>query len=330
MLQQQTRCQTWGAACPGATRRAGVGFAAPRPLLRQRRARTHALAAHPSRSGGSGAPPEAAGRPSERSTLRRRTLLGGVAPILCCGCPRCGGAAQERQRAGWYDRYFAAAMHSQMGVYESAIAPVKERLFSQLLAPGGAAAPAGGGGGALRLLEIGIGTGPNLSYMARALGPDRLPLLSLTGLDPNPEMQPYARESAAAAGLDPGQLRLVEGSAEAMPFEDGAFDAAVITLVLCSVPSPAAALAEVRRVVAPGGALAIIEHVAAPAAARPLLALGQRVLDPLQSLVADGCHLTRDTAAALRGAGFDASEVDSFEVPGLGILAPHIAGTLRL
>jgi ubiquinone/menaquinone biosynthesis C-methylase UbiE len=44
-------------------------------------------------------------------------------------------------------------------------------------------------------------------------------------------MQPFCRESAAAAGLGPGQLELVEGSAEAMPFEDGAFDAAVITLV---------------------------------------------------------------------------------------------------
>jgi ubiquinone/menaquinone biosynthesis C-methylase UbiE len=44
-------------------------------------------------------------------------------------------------------------------------------------------------------------------------------------------MQPFAREAAAAAGLAPGQLELVEGGAEAMPFGDAAFDAAVITLV---------------------------------------------------------------------------------------------------
>jgi hypothetical protein len=63
------------------------------------------------------------------------------------------------------------------------------------------------------------------------------------------------------------------------------------------VPDPAAALAEVRRVVAPGGRLALIEHVAAPPS-RPLLGLGQRLFDPLQGLVADGC-------AASRGGGMN-------------------------
>lgn len=223
-------------------------------------------------------------------------------------------------------------MHTSMGTYEAAIRPVKERLFKQLLeAPGGAAGGSGGGGGGgMRLLEVGIGTGPNLSYMARALGPERLPLLRVTGLDPNPAMRPFCQEAAGAAGLGPGQVELVEGGAEAMPFDDGAFDMAVITLVLCSVPSPEAALAEIQRVVAPGGRLALIEHVAAPLGARPLLSLGQRLLDPLQSLVADGCHLTRDTGRALRDAGYDTAGVESFQVEGLGILAPHIAGVVQL
>ena len=72
--------------------------------------------------------------------------------------------------------------------------------------------------------------------MARALGPERLPQLAVTGLDPNPEMQSFCRQNAATAGLAPGQLRLVEGGAEAMPFEDGEFDAAVITLVRGAPP----------------------------------------------------------------------------------------------
>jgi hypothetical protein len=42
------------------------------------------------------------------------------------------------------------------------------------------------------------------------------------------------------------------------------------------------------------------------------------------------CHLSRDTGRALREGGFDASGVRSFEVPGLSILAPHIAGIVQL
>lgn len=143
--------------------------------------------------------------------------------------------------------------------------------------------------------------------------------------------------------------------------------------VLCSVPDASAALAEIKRVVAPGGRLLLIEHVAAPPG-RPLVGLGQRVLEPLQRLVADGCarthaqprcaflqpstplwgrsvapvqapalaltapthaaarscHLTRDTARTLRATGFDAAELEAFEVEGLGILAPHIAGVLTV
>ncbi|PNH04035.1 Methyltransferase-like protein 7B [Tetrabaena socialis] len=73
--------------------------------------------------------------------------------------------------------------------------------------------------------------------------------------------------------------------------------------VLCSVPSPTAALAELRRVVRPGGALLLVEHVAA-GPGRPGLALAQRLLSPLQRLLADGCNLDRDTAAAMSQPGF--------------------------
>lgn len=84
--------------------------------------------------------------------------------------------------------------------------------------------------------------GPNLEFMAQALGPERLPSLRLTGLDPNPAMQPYARDAAAAAGLAPGQIDLTTGDAQAMPYDDGTFDAAVITLVGHSQqPGPARA-----------------------------------------------------------------------------------------
>jgi SAM-dependent methyltransferase len=166
-----------------------------------------------------------------------------------------------------------------------------------------------------------------MSYYAPSAG-----RLDITGLDPNTAMQDYARENAANWGLA-GSLHLVQGSAQAMPFGGKGqppvgFDAAVVTLVLCSVPDPIAALSEIRRVVRPGGKLLLIEHVLAPEPG--LLRLQQRLLDPLQGLLADGCHLTRDTAQALPAAGWRTEgNLERFSLPGLSVIGPHIAGVLE-
>jgi hypothetical protein len=71
--------------------------------------------------------------------------------------------------------------------------------------------------------------------------------------------------------------------------------------VLCSVSQPAQVLSELLRVLKPGGQLLVIEHVIAPQLS--LLQLQQRLLDPLQRLLADNCHLTRDAAATLLASG---------------------------
>jgi len=165
--------------------------------------------------------------------------------------------------------------------------------------------------------------GPNLPLYAAAAGADTQ--LDITGLDPNTAMQPYAAAAADQAGLGQ-QLRLVVGSAEQMPFEDASFDAVACTLVLCSVPQPVAALREMRRVLRPGGQLLLIEHVVAPTPG--LTRLAQAVFDPLQQVVADGCHLTRDTAAAVEAAGWDVARLERLTIPGIAFLGPHIAGVL--
>lgn len=98
----------------------------------------------------------------------------------------------------------------------------------------------------------------------------------------------------------------------------------VMAQVLCSVMDINAALKEVQRVLKPGGSFLFIEHVSAPIGSVQLLE--QKLLNPLQQLVADGCHLDRSTLTLIEKAGFSSVQARSFEVDGLGILSPHIAG----
>jgi ubiquinone/menaquinone biosynthesis C-methylase UbiE len=123
---------------------------------------------------------------------------------------------------------------------------------------------------------------------------DRFGLGMLVGLDPAREVIPAAKKRA------PG-VRLVVGSAEALPFADGSFDTVVSSLVFCSVPDPDRGLREVHRVLAPGGRLAMMEHVRSTSA---LVGRLQDAIQPAWTCVLGGCHPNRDTEAAVRRAGF--------------------------
>ncbi len=94
------------------------------------------------------------------------------------------------------------------------------------------------------------------------------------------------------------------------------------------MPDAREALREVARVVRPGGRVALVEHVLAPEPG--LLRLQQRLFDGLQQLLADGCHLGRDTAAALEAVPqLQPLELRRLSVPGAGLIAPHVAALLR-
>ena len=137
----------------------------------------------------------------------------------------------------------------------------------------------------LRVLEIGIGRAANLDAYPQGT--------ELVGLDASlPAEAQRADIVARARGLGL-KLRFVEGDATALPFDAGAFDAVVMTKVLCSVSDPAAALREVSRVLAPGGRFGFVEHVAADRGSG--LEAQQLLLDPLQQALAGGCHLHRET-----------------------------------
>jgi SAM-dependent methyltransferase len=165
-----------------------------------------------------------------------------------------------------------------------------------------------------RVLELGAGTGVNLGHYPAAVE-------ELVLVEPDPHMAKRLRARLAAS---PRQAQVVEAPAERLPFGDGEFDLAVTTLVLCTVPDQAAALAELRRVLAPGGRLLLIEHVRAE---EPDLAQWQDRLHGPWRFIADGCHCNRDTAAGLAAAGFETQGLEQSRLPKTPpIIRPLIRG----
>ncbi len=102
-----------------------------------------------------------------------------------------------------------------------------------------------------RTIDLGAGTGVNLD-----LFPDAVEDLVL--VEPDPHMAVRLRRRLASSGAE---AEVVEAPAERLPFEDACFDTAVFTLVLCTVPDPAVALAETARILRPGGRMLFVEHV---------------------------------------------------------------------
>lgn len=166
-----------------------------------------------------------------------------------------------------------------------------------------------------RVVEIGAGPGFNFAHYPASVS-------EVAATDPDPHMLRRARRAVASARV---RVSLHRASAERLPFPAASFDAAVSTLVLCSVADPARALAEVRRVLKPGGGLLFLEHVRSP---EPGLARWQDRLQPLWGFFAGGCHANRDTASALRSGGFELEELESFAF-GPFPTRPHIVGIAR-
>jgi ubiquinone/menaquinone biosynthesis C-methylase UbiE len=151
------------------------------------------------------------------------------------------------------------------------------------------------------VLEIGAGTGLMFPYYAGDL--------EVTALEPDEAFLALARPRAEAA---PARIRMETGTAEDLPFDAGRFDAVVVSLVLCSVPSVPAALGEIGRVLRPGGEVRLIEHVRSE---RPLAGWLMDAANPIWlRLNQQGCNMNRPAEALLRHAGWTLHESRPFQV----------------
>ena len=164
-----------------------------------------------------------------------------------------------------------------------------------------------------RVLEIGIGTGLNMSFY------DRARVKSVVGVDPGLQMHRLALQRSQQAGLE---VSLIGLSAEQLPVADASFDTVVSTYTLCSIPDPVAALRELRRALVPGGKLLFAEHGRAP---DENVLRWQTRLQPYWMKISGGCRLNRDIPALLEQAGFR-PDVQSQYIPGPKILSYHYWG----
>ena len=170
-----------------------------------------------------------------------------------------------------------------------------------------------------RVIEVGAGNGLNFPVYSNSVE-------YVLAVEPEPLLREAAIKNARGA---PVRVEVVDGVSGRLPAEDGSFDAGVASLVLCSVPDQARALAEFRRVIRPGGELRFYELVVAH---RPLTAGLQRAADAIfWPRVGGGCHLARDTTRAIEEAGFRIESSERFAfTPGPPVPPlPHILGVAR-
>ena len=150
-----------------------------------------------------------------------------------------------------------------------------------------------------RVLEIGIGSGLNLSFY------DPSKVSAIVGVDPCAAMQKLAQQRAAQISIPVEMIALELGQIQAA---DASFDSIVCTFTLCTIPDALAALQEMRRVLKPGGKLLFSEHGLAPDL--PVVRWQNR-LTPIWKPLAGGCHLNRDIPALIRAGGFQIEQLDS-------------------
>ncbi|MFJ9899282.1 class I SAM-dependent methyltransferase [Streptomyces sp. NPDC091280] len=161
-----------------------------------------------------------------------------------------------------------------------------------------------------RVIEIGAGNGLNFAHYPGTVS-------EVVAIEPERSLRRLAVESALRCEVP---VDVVPGAAERLPVKSEAYDAVVLSLVLCSVRDVPRALAEARRVLRPGGVVRFFEH---GRGGGPAMVFTQRALDrTLWPPLNGGCRLSRDPVAALRAAGFELGPYRRVSVPEKGPALP--------
>ncbi len=168
--------------------------------------------------------------------------------------------------------------------YDAAFSPFEKRFLGRWRAETLSLLPTNG-----KILEIGCGTGTNFELYP--------PNCDAVSSELSIKMLKFASEKLVGN-------KLVQADAESLPFATNSFDAALATLVFCSVPEPEKAFLDLRRVLKPEAKLILLEHVRPPGT----LGYAFDALNIVTTTLIDD-HFNRKTAEIVSQAGFDIVEI---------------------
>ncbi|MBD2579815.1 class I SAM-dependent methyltransferase [Oscillatoria sp. FACHB-1406] len=148
-----------------------------------------------------------------------------------------------------------------------------------------------------KVLEVGFGTGLNLSYYPKTIQ-------KIVAVDPNLTMKQLAQKRIDRS---PIQVEFCQLSGESLPMEDNCFDSVVCTWTLCSIPQVEVALREIYRVLNSDGRFFFVEHGLSPDRD---VQVWQNRLNPIQKRLGAGCNLNRNITRLIEEANFKIEEIE--------------------
>ena len=160
-----------------------------------------------------------------------------------------------------------------------------------------------------RVLEVGVGTGINLSlYPKQAM---------VTGIDFSVSMLEKARDRVARKGLR--NMRLLQMDAADLKFSDDSFDIVYAPYLISVVPDPVRVAREMRRVCRPGGRIIFLNHFLSP---NPLLSRAERMISPFTIHI--GFKADLDLPAFLAQADLQPISIEKVNIPRIWSLVTSV------